>query len=341
MVIKRTALNQSRELPTVGEQPGNIYFEGQSIGQIPYADWSGFEALDQTGKETYISEHFGKDVSGQMWSSAPATVFTQEQIDVMGTRLEAAPSDIPTFGEGAAAEIPTPEIIPAPAYEISPEQQEAMDLYGDKITDWVESGGYGLDPETQAQMIQLQTDTLKAREGEQVRVMKNNMERRGITNSGFLISAENAIHSNTSVAIAGAIADVQIKSALMKMASFEKAMGATAQYLGFLSEQSQLAYAPEFATWQAEQMAKMQVWQGKLDIYKMELNQAYQTQNLTLQAQLQSQLNAEQNAFDQEMLEIQIDATQQAAQAEGIGSIIGTILGIGASLIFGVPLFGF
>jgi len=251
------------------------------------------------------------------------------------------PAEMPTFGGGAAAGILIPEVTPAPAYEIPPEMQEMMDLYGNTLTDWVTEGGYGLSPEVQAQMIQVQTDTLKAREQEAIRVMTNNMERKGITNSGYLQANTNMITSNTTVAIAGAIADVQIKSALMKMASFEKAMGATAQYLGFLSEQSQLMYAPEFATWQAEQMATMQVWQGKMDIYKMELNQAYQTQNLTLQAELQSQLNQEQNAFDQSMLEMEIDATQQAAQAEGIGNIIGMILGIGASLIFGVPLFGF
>ena len=247
----------------------------------------------------------------------------------------------PTFGEGAGAGIPTPEVTPAPPYEISPEQQAFEEMLGGKITDWVEAGGYGIPEETQNLMIQKQTDSLKAREQENIRVMRNNMERRGITNSGFVFANEQAIRSNTSVAIAGAIADVQIKSALMKMASFEKAMGAASQFLGYLSEQSQLKYQPEFATWQAEQMAKMQAWQGKLDIYKMELNQAYQTQNIQLQAQLQSQLNQEQNAFEQQMLELEIEASQQAAQAQGIGSIIGTILGIGASLIFGVPLFGF
>ncbi len=233
----------------------------------------------------------------------------------------------PVFGEGAAAEIPTPEIIPAPAYEISPEQQEKMDLYGDKVTDWVTSGGYGLDPETQAQMIQLQTDTLKARETEKIRVMTNNMERRGITNSGFLLSAENAIHSNTSVAIASAIADVQIKSALMKMASFEKGMGAMAQFLGFLSEQSQLAYAPEFATWQAKQLEKMQVWQGKMDILKIDLNQAYQTQNIELQGQIQSDLAEQQHGYDIALAEMEIEANNKIAMAQGIGGIFGTILG--------------
>lgn len=232
----------------------------------------------------------------------------------------------PTFGEGVA-EIPAPVVEPAPPYEISPEQQEMQDLYGSKLTDWVTSGGYGLSPEVQAQMIQLQTDTLKAREQESIRVMKNNMERRGITNSGFLTAAEIAIHSNTSVAIAGAIADVQIKSALMKMASFEKGMGAMAQFLGFLSEQSQLAYAPEFATWQAEQLASLQHWQGQLDILKIDLNAAYQNQNTILQAELTSQLNIQQHQFNLELAEMEIEANQQIATAQGIGGIFGTILG--------------
>ena len=248
------------------------------------------------------------------------------------TRAEVGPGAIageimPTFGEGAAAGIPTPTVTPAPPYEISPEMQEMMDLYGDTLTDWVTSGGYGLSPEVQAQMIQQQTDTLKAREQEAIRVMTNNMERRGITNSGYLQANTNQITSNTTVALAGAIADVQIKSALMKMASFEKGMGAMAQYLGFLSEQSQLAYAPEFATWQAEQMATMQAWQGKMDIYKMELNQAYQTQNMQLQAQLTSQLNQEQNAFNLLLAEMEIEANQKIAMAQGIGGIFGTVLG--------------
>jgi len=233
----------------------------------------------------------------------------------------------PTFGAGAAAGIPTPEVTPAPPYEISPEQQAFEDMYGGKLTDWVEAGGYGIPEETQNLMIQKQTDSLKAREQENIRVMRNNMERRGITNSGFVFANEQNIRSNTSVAIAGAIADIQIKSALMKMSSFEKAMGQAGQFLGYLSEQSQLKYQPEFATWQAEQMAKMQVWQGKMDIMKMEINQAYQTQNMQLQAQLTSQLNQQQHQYDIELAEMELEANQKAATAQGAGNLFGTILG--------------
>jgi len=229
--------------------------------------------------------------------------------------------------------VTTPTVTPAPPYEISPAQKAFEEMYGGKVTEWVEAGGYGIPEETQAQMIQAQTDVLKAKETEDIRVMRNNMERRGITNSGFVFSNEQAIRSNTSVTLANSIRDVQISSALMKLASFEKAMGAAGQFLGYLSEQSQLKYQPEFATWQAEQMAKMQAWQAQIDIQKMAINQAYQQQNITLTAQLQSQLSAQQHGYDIELAEMEIEANQKAAKAKGIGSIIGTIIGGIFSLI--------
>ena len=304
----------------------NIYFEGKPLGPTP----EGFSDMSQTEQEAYVQENFGVDVSGQMWAFAPY----MSPGEIATAQGGVAPTTTTTtFGGGAGAGIPTPTVTPAPAYEISPEMQEAMDLYGDKVTDWVESGGYGLSPEVQAQMIQQQSDTLKAREQENIRVMTNNMERRGITNSGFLQSAENQIHSNTTVALAGAIADVQIKSALLKMESFEKGMGQMGQYLGFLSEQSQLAYVPEFATWKVEQEAKLQNWQAQMDVYKMELNQAYQTHNIVLQGQIQGQLNTQQHQFDIELAEMEIEANQKAAKAKGAGSLLGIIIGGIFSLI--------
>lgn len=273
--------------------------------------------------EDYLSSI---QVGGEAPDGVTIKQIKEDYRDLFASPPGVTPTTTPTFGEGAAAGISPLEITPAPPYEISPAQQAFEEMYGGTVTDWVEAGGYGIPEETQALMIQKQTDALKARETENIRVMRNNMERRGITNSGFVFANEQAIRSNTSVAIAGAIADVQINSALMKMASFEKAMGAAAQFLGYLSEQSQLKYAPEFATWQAEQMAKMQAWQAKIDIYKMELNQAYQTQNMQLQAQLTSKLNAEQHQYDLQLAEMEIEATQEMAKAEAQGSISGTIV---------------
>ena len=262
------------------------------------------------------------------WTGTPeeyqAYIGTPEHLATLPTRPTAMPTvDMPTFDPGAVS---PPAVTPAPPYEISPAQQAFEETFGGIVTDWVEAGGYGIPPETQAQMIQQQTDALKAREQESLRVMRNNMERRGITNSGFIYANEQNIRSNTSVAIAGAIADVQIKSALMKMASFEKAMGAAGQFLGYLSEQSQLQYQPEFATWQAEQLATMQAWQASFDKYKMDLNAAYQTQNTLLQGQLLAEQAEIQHGWDIEMLEMEIEATQQAAAAEGFGNLLGTLL---------------
>lgn len=265
-------------------------------------------------------------------SDAPEPWVTDPTIPAPGVE-SGLPAETPVFGEGVAAEIPKPEVEAAPPYEVSPEQTAFEEMYGGKLTDWVEEGGYGIPEETQAQMIQKQTDTLKAREEESLRTMRNTMERRGITNSGFVFAYEQQIRSNTSVAIAGAISDVQIKSALLKMASFETAMGQAGQFLGYLSEQSQLKYAPEFATWQAEQMATMSQWQGQMDLLKAEINQAYQTQNIRLTAQLQEQLNAQQHQFNIELEQMKVDAANEAAKTEGFWSIIGTVLGFGLSFL--------
>jgi len=268
-------------------------------------------------------------------ATTPVTTPTGGYEAVPTTPMVTEPTDEDSNLYGQSGEPPvTPvEVTPAPAYEISPEQKAWEEVYGGKLTDWVEAGGYGIPEETQKLMIQQQTDTLKANEAEKLRVMRNNMERRGITNSGFIFAAEQTIHSNTTKALAGAIADIQIKSALMKMASFETAMGHASQFLGYLSEQSQLKYAPEFATWQAEQMAKMAAWQEKMDRQKMALNQCYQTQNIKLQAQLQSQLAAQQHQYDIELAEMEIEANQQAAKAQGAGNLLGIIIGGIFSLI--------
>lgn len=301
MVIKKKPLDLTKPPTRIIEEEATMDVYEPLPGQ---PGWGKTPEERAAAHEAYMAGGWGGE------PSEPAIPPTREELPT------------PTFGE---VEIPKPEVTPAPPYEPSPEQVAFEEMYGGKLTDWVEAGGYGIPEETQAQMIQKQTDVLKAREEESLRVMRNTMEKRGITNSGFIFAAEQTIKSGTSVAIAGAIADVQIKSALMKMASFETAMGQAGQFLGYLSEQSQLRYAPEFATWQAEQMATMQQWQGRLDLLKAEINQAYQTQNTRLTAKLQSQLNAEQNEFEMKKLEIEIEASQQAAAAEGWGNLLGTL----------------
>jgi len=158
------------------------------------------------------------------------------------------------------------------------------------------------------------------------------MERRGITNSGFIFAGEQAIRSNTSKTIAAGIADVQIKSALMKMASFETAMGQAGQFLGYLSEQSQLKYQPQFQTWAAQQQANLYQYQAKMDIYKTQLQQAYQQQNLILAGNIAAAAAAQQNIWDVEMAEMTLEAQKAAAQAEGAGKLFGASIGAFATI---------
>lgn len=153
----------------------------------------------------------------------------------------------PTITPPVMPEVPTLE-----PYEKTPEQIAFEEMVGGKITETLEMEGRGIPEVTQAQMIQKTTDVLKSREEESLRVMRNTMERRGITNSGFVFANEQQIKSVTTVAIANNIRDVQISSAFMKMASFENAMGQAAKFLGYLADESLKAYAPKLAQWEME-----------------------------------------------------------------------------------------
>jgi len=249
---------------------------------------------------------------------------------ITGTPSAGAAATTPgAFG----ANIPAPAVTPAPAFEISPEQKAWEEQIGGYISETLEMGGRGIPEETQALMTQKTTDILKAKETEDIRVMRNNMERRGITNSGFVFSNEQKIRSNTTVALANSITDLNIQNSLMKLSSFETTMGQAAQFLGYLGEMSQLKYQPEFATWQAEQLTKMQAWQAQIDIQKMAINQAYQQQNIKLTGELQSQLSEQQHGYDIELAEMELEAKQKAAAAEGAGNIMGTASGAIISLI--------
>ena len=301
-----TAQELAGGTPTGEATPtGQVAIEGEAPPSMPnYQEWLNTNYPGATPEElTGVHQEYVDWITSQ-GGTIGATALTPP---TMPTTTPTTPAALPAFGETG---IPTAEVTPAPAYEMSPEEKAWREEYSTKLTDWAKEG-YGIPEDTQAKMIQVQTDALKARETEYIRVMKNNMERRGITNSGYVQANENQIHANTTVAIAGAITDVQIKSELMRMESFERAMGASAQFLGYLSEQSQLKYKPEFATWTTEQMAKLQAWQAKVDIMKMAINQAYQQQNIELTGQLTSQLAEQTHGYNVELAEMEIEANQK------------------------------
>ncbi|GAH96235.1 unnamed protein product, partial [marine sediment metagenome] len=72
------------------------------------------------------------------------------------------------------------------------------------------------------------------------------------------------IKSATTTAIANSVTDIQIKSALMKMASFENALGHAGQFLGYLQEQSKIIFSGKMATWEAQTQADLIQYQAQI-----------------------------------------------------------------------------
>lgn len=245
---------------------------------------------------------------------------------------------MPTIGGGGTINLGSPVVTPAPAYQKTPEQQAWEDMYSGKVTDWVQAGGYGIPEETKTAMIQQQTDSLKSLETENIRVMRNNMERRGLTNSGFIFSNEQKIRANTTTAIAKSVTDINIQSSLMKMASFEKALGAAGEYLGYLSTQSQLENAPGMATWNAQQQANLTAftvnaqatltqYQAQMDIYKTNLVEAYHKQDMQAQYLIDKQLQDYRITGEKEIAMMTIEANAAAAKVQGQYALLGALSG--------------
>ena len=230
----------------------------------------------------------------------------------------------PEFGD---VKIPGIDVDEAPAYEKTPEQIAWEKMHSEQIQDIIDKKGLGIDEATQQLLRQQQFDILKSREKENLRLLAADMERRGITSSGLWFSEEQRIKATTTRALAASMTEISIKSAFMKMASFENALGLSAQYLGYLSEQSQLVYAPKLATWQAKQQAKLAEYQAKVEIYKMKLNQAYTQNNMSYAAEIAADAAHQQFIYEQELAIMEMEAAAEAAKAEAGMNIFGIILG--------------
>lgn len=160
--------------------------------------------------------------------------------------------------------IPAVEVAPAPEYVPTEEERAFAEMYGGTIADIIKARGEDIPEETINLMIRQTTQALTAREDENLRIMHNDMERRGITESGLVFWNQQKIKSATTTALANSITDIQIRSALMKMASFENALGHAGQFLGYLQEQSKMIYVGKMATWEAQTQANLIQYQAQI-----------------------------------------------------------------------------
>lgn len=218
------------------------------------------------------------------------------------------------------------DIEDAPAYEKSPEQIAWEEAHGGRIEDILKTGGYGIDKDTQQLMKQQIYDDLKAREKESIRIMERDLEQRGVYDSNLYISEKQKIKATTSRGLAAATTEIKIKSAFIKMASFENALGLSAQFLGYLGKQSELANAPGLATWQMRAQAKIVEYQARVDIYKAKLQCACATNNMREAAEIAADAAYQQNIWDTERLEMEMEYAQETAKAQSSGNILGNVL---------------
>ena len=262
------------------------------------------------------------------------TEIAEEAEPVVEEVIPSAPDDewfkpladvpIPKYDPDAIAPV---KIDEAPAYEQSEEQKEWARMHGGAIQNIIDQQGIGIDEATQQLMKQQTWDLIKADRNEKVRKLKEMMETRGITNSGLYMAEEMKVHANATRALAASVTEVKIKSAFMKMASFENALGLSSQFLGYLSEQSQLAYAPKLATWSKRADAKIMAMQASVQVYVTKLQQAYTVNNMNAQAKIEAQFATQQHKWDVEIAEMEMEFAEEQAKADRTANIFGTVLG--------------
>jgi len=299
----------------VGQQGGSMQSMSSEEKAMMHVQYNAWLANLNAGITTPVAETVAATETAAVTTTTPTT-----------TTLATTHSPSSCAGGLGSTKVPAPAVTPAPPYEISPEQQAWEEKVGGYLTSTLAQGGIGIPEETMALMTQKTTDTLKAKETEDIRVMRNNMERRGITNSGFVFSNEQKIRSGTTMAIANSITDLNIQNSLMKMASFENAMGQAAQFLGYLGEQTQLKNQPAYLTWQAQQQATLYQYQATMDLYKIRIQQAYAQNNMILAGQIAATAAAKLAADNVNLAQMEIDANAQAAKAQGFGNILGIII---------------
>jgi len=254
--------------------------------------------------------------------------------DVIEEEIPVAPDDewferpedvpIPEYDPNAIQPVNIPE---APAYVQSQEQQDWAKMHSEQIQNIIDKQGIGIDEATQQLMKQQTWDLIKADRNERLRRLKQNMETRGITNAGLYLSESMKIHANATKALAASVTEVKIKSAFMKMASYENALGLSQNFLSYLSEQSQLEYAPKLAAWSKRADAKIAAQAASVQVYVTKLQQAYAINNMNAAASIEAQFTTQQNIWAMEAAELEQENAIELAKYSAAGSVSGSLVG--------------
>jgi len=204
-----------------------------------------------------------------------------------------------------------------PPYKPTAELEALSTQVGGAISDIITQGGIGMGEETKEQLFLREAEIINASTAQAQRNLEDRMAAQGLSDSGMAFSEGMKLASKSTIAMANVMRDVAIQDSLMKIASYQNALGLGVQFLSYLSEESWRQYQPILAQWGAQ-----------VEMYKMAITDAYNKQNLDLAHRYDMELAQFQAQTQKELAQMEIDAAAKAAKKKNWWDIAGTGLGI-------------
>ena len=227
------------------------------------------------------------------------------------TTAPTPPSTIPTI---ANLEVPCAPALPP--YKPTAELEALSTQVGGAISDIITQGGIGMGEETKEQLFLREAEIINASTAQAQRNLEDRMAAQGLSDSGMAFSEGMKLASKSTIAMANVMRDVAIQDSLMKIASYQNALGLGVQFLSYLSEESWRQYQPTLYQWQAQ-----------VDMYKLAINDAYTKQNYALAHSYDMEMAQFEADTRIQLTQMEIDANAKAAAKKNWWSILGTVVG--------------
>ena len=244
--------------------------------------------------------------------------------DEQKQKITGGPSQKP--GCSSCSSVPRAiQITSAPAYEPTPEQKAWEQFYRSQIQGIIEQKGIGLPEDAKRQMLLQQQEVVRAGEEEQLTQLRRSLEKRGLLNTPIAVAEEQRIKSQYTLAMAQAARDVELQDALMRVSSYENALGRAASFLAYLANESSKRYEPQFQTWYLQQQARLQQYQAELDAWKMGIQQQYTMQQIQAEYAAKERLLQMEMEWKEKMTKMELQYKQQAVLSSEVGKILGSL----------------
>jgi len=258
-----------------------------------HAGWNATPEEQAIAHEAYISGGWGGEAGGAV----------------------TAPTTAPTI-----ANLEVPQAPTLPPYKPTAELEALSTQVGGAISGIIAEGGIGMGEETKEQLFLREAEIINASTAQAQRNLEDKMAAQGLSDSGMAFSEGMKLASKSTIAMANVMRDVAIQDSLMKIASYQNALGLGVQFLSYLSEESWRQYQPVVEQWKAQ-----------VDMYKLAIQDAYNKQDLALAHRYDMELSQFQAQTQKELAQMEIDAAAKAAKKKNWWDIAGVGLGLVAA----------